>query len=76
MIFQNESTDFRAEAVGVGQALLEGGHIECITYPSDANFHDGNALYRLSKYSDVPFQARSNSMKGWNTFNFTLCLKI
>jgi hypothetical protein len=49
--------DFRAEAICVGQTLLERGHLECVSQPNDATFHDGNALYRLSRDSDSLFKA-------------------
>jgi len=62
--FNKTSVDFRAEAIGVGQALLDGGHIDCASQPNDAVFHDGNALYRLSRDSEILFRSRSDSMKG------------
>ncbi|XP_059468321.1 1-phosphatidylinositol 3-phosphate 5-kinase isoform X2 [Neocloeon triangulifer] len=39
------------EAVNIGQALLEGNYIECVSQPNDVTFHDGNALYQLSSDS-------------------------
>ncbi|XP_065348560.1 1-phosphatidylinositol 3-phosphate 5-kinase isoform X2 [Cloeon dipterum] len=36
------------EAVNIGQALLDGKYIDCVSQPNDVTFHDGNALYRLA----------------------------